>query len=146
MKLKIVLRNPDGSKPQYSNSELPNVVWTITNLENNTVTDTPMTYHRFKRDCLEYSYVIPFFDHQIQCSINGVELIGSPLKMELASVAENLFCSFCEAVAVQAHLSTPYQRSNTVYYGLCSQHIASLKTNSSCSQWNKTPQKCNLGK
>jgi hypothetical protein len=142
MKLNILFRNPDGSKPQYSsNSEPSGVVWRVTNIENNTPADVQIKICRFiTRDELEYSYTIPFFNHQIQCFDNGKELNGSPLQIKLSSVAESLNCSACGALAVQAH------RTESSYQGLCSGHISYLTAHPPFSQWNQIPQKCNLGK
>jgi uncharacterized protein (UPF0262 family) len=149
MTVKIILRNPDGTKPHFSSkSKLPVVVCKIINLESNTPTDIPIGFSRIiARDELEYSYVTPFFDHQIQCSFNQVEVNGSPLQIKLSSVAENLNCSFCGSSAVQAHQASPMPgaSSATLYYGVCSRHISTVQSDSSCSRWNKIPQKCNLG-
>jgi hypothetical protein len=62
MKLKILLRDTNGSKYAYTSSVKPiTVSWRVVNLEQNTFTDLDIKCFRTIDGELEYSYTIPFF-------------------------------------------------------------------------------------
>jgi uncharacterized Zn-finger protein len=122
------------------------VTWRVTNLETNA--DVSLASLGFKDASeLRYTYTIPFFDHQIHCSVNQRELNQSPLIVRLLSVAEKMPCSYCDNAAVQAYVYLGIPANNQrllksfgkVYGGACSRHISRIEA----PKWNLTPQKCN---
>jgi hypothetical protein len=169
MKLKILLRDTNGSKYAYTSSVKPiTVSWRVRNLEQSTFTDLDIKCVRTIDGELEYSYTIPFFDHVIRCSVNGNELSESRLKIQLSSISEDMKCVFCQhANAVQAHalqsnatnqyrygyngrddLFVQLKGSDKKYLGICSQHVPWIENGQMSRSYqlnvDKTPQKCNL--
>jgi hypothetical protein len=169
MKLKLLLRDAYGLKYLRTSAVKPIVVsWRVVNLEKKSQTNLVIKHDRTIGDELEFSYTVPFFDHEIICFVNGKELIGLPLTIQLTSISEKLKCVFCQRStnAIEAFLcnnNNPFAQfmtpsansllvkfrvggSEKLYGGLCTQHLPCLDQNNNAFLWDadKTPQKCNL--